>query len=134
MKAFGIVLLLLFSNCASFMLSTGTNAFEQATRYPRMAQVTNTRLRQYQKIDCLEYSVDLDLNGHVDVRLIYLVGKPSENDEGVSRSRFPYVFIWIDENTGESYAQQFDLDIDGSIDSISGDIHRLNRVLDRINQ
>lgn len=117
-----LIALISLTGCA------GTGAFKQACRYPKIDQVIGTKFRQYQRRDCIEYAYDLDFDGNADVYLLYLCGKATGNY--TTRSRFPYIFIWVD-NDGKPYAQQFDLDVNGSIDAVSGDAIHLNRMLDR---
>lgn len=127
-----LALTALLSNCTWYTTPTGTSAFRRACRYPKIAQIIGNEFRSYQGRDCIVYFCDLDLNGKVDVHLLYPILRYTE-DDFMARSRFPYVFIWMGKD-GEPYAQQFDLTADGSIDSVSGNVAQLNRVLDQLEQ
>ena len=135
MKIFIIIsFLALCISCAS------THPGIRATRYPQVDQIWKQDIgvaasgREY--LD--EYYALL--NSEIpDVILRYpILSRSSSLDmltatERIDRSLVPIVFIWIDKDR-KPYAWQYDINLDGKIESYSGDVRRLNKILDKINK
>lgn len=125
-KVARICLLILFLSCAP-------NAIQLATRYPQVDQIWEqeiTKGRDGRSYVEESYCV---LGGQkIDLVLQYLILEYDMDSNQITRAMKPYCFKWVDKD-GNVYAQQFDLRQDGAIDAMTGDLQKLNKALDKLN-
>ena len=118
MKTLTALLLASLIGCAG-QTPTG-DAYTRAQRTPYVpSKVINTEARD--KYYLMGY--DLDGDKRIDVVLAY------EMFDDNTLSEHPFQYLWLDKN-GDVIARQNDHDNDGDIDSMSGDVHKLNKELD----
>ena len=119
--------LILFLNCAA------PGSYRQALRYPAIDLVWDQSFTlDVHGRECTRDTYDLNGDNVPDVALLYLIVEYELGRAEVLRLRIPHIYQWLDK-TGEVYAQQFDTNLDGEIESVSGDIHRMNMMIDTLN-
>lgn len=119
--------------CAGLKQIDTGHAYSDAERFP---QVYSMAIVDINNNNNFMQGRDLNSDGLADVLLVY-----RELRDG-TRSSKAFEYIWVDffEKTDlergayREYARQGDIDIDGKIDYVSGDVKKMNKWLDKLEE
>ena len=126
-----LLLILLFFTCA------GSSPYERALRTPHLDAVAIYQAPFDLDADGTNdvYVIGYDLNEDKVVDLVFfyrvmvqsLDTKPKTD---MTISNYPYRYVWFQGDY--VYASQYDMDMDGKVESVNGDIVKLNKSLDKL--